>query len=183
MRKYKLKMMLPGGTRLVELKTTRAMQGYPTMPVIVPTMRQERVMRFCYRKIVDAAFEKPWKKYVFDNTDTEFRMQSHLYNAGERHSTFAELLAAVPAAEKTYCLLSAGAMNYIQQPGGLVPDVLNGLKTFLPFNHFCFRIINSDIRDKSRHQVAVNFYSGPLTWHEAIANPVTRFIARQKRIR
>lgn len=130
---------------------------------------QEKIIRFCYRKIIDAASEKLWEKYVFEETYTEFRMQSQLHNTEAKYTSFAQLLAHVPAAEKLHFLVSAGAVNYIKQLGDLVPDVLNALgKHFLPFSNFRFEIINSDTKDKSRHQVAINFYSNPVTWHDTV---------------
>lgn len=130
---------------------------------------QEKIIRFCYRKVIDAASEKLWERYVFDDTYTEFLMQSQLYNAEEKYTSFAQLLAHVPGTEKLHYLVSAGAVNYIKQLNGLVPDVLNALgKHFLPFSNFRFEIINSDTRDKSRHQVAINFYSDSLSWHDTI---------------
>ena len=132
---------------------------------------KEKTIRFCYRKIIDAASEKQWEKYVFEDTYTEFLLQSQLYNTEKKHNTFAQLLAAVPAAEKLHYLVSAGAVNYIKQLNGLVPDVLNALgKHFLPFSNFRFEIINSDLKDKTRHQVAILFYSDSLTWHHTIGN-------------
>lgn len=36
------------------------------------------------------------------------------------------------------------------------------------FSKFQLEVINSDINDKDKHQVAVNFYSEPLIWHDTI---------------
>ncbi|NJO24941.1 MAG: hypothetical protein HC867_02845, partial [Bacteroidia bacterium] len=53
---------------------------------------------------------------------------------------------------------------------GIIPDIKNTLgRQFLSFKNFRFEIINSDITDKSRHNVAINFYSEPLIWHDTIA--------------
>lgn len=73
-------------------------------------------------------------------------------------------------AEQLPFLVSAAVRGYVPQLGGLVPDVLNNQgRHFLPFTKFEFEIINSDLLDQSRHQVAINFYSEPLVWHETIA--------------
>lgn len=54
---------------------------------------------------------------------------------------------------------------------GKVPDILNAVgKHFLPFRNFKFEIINSNIRQKTQHQVAINFLSEPLTWYDTIGN-------------
>jgi hypothetical protein len=52
-----------------------------------------------------------------------------------------------------------------------VPDLLNSLgRLFLPFKNFRFEIINSDVKDKTKHQVAVNFFTDHLVWHDTINN-------------
>jgi hypothetical protein len=52
-----------------------------------------------------------------------------------------------------------------------MPDIVNALgRLFLPFNNYRFEIINSDTKDKTKHQIAVSFYTEPLTWHDTIGN-------------
>lgn len=129
------------------------------------------VIRLCYRKIIDASSQKAWDKYVFESSYTEFLMQSQLYNQGKKYNSFAELLINVPGAENLHFLVSAAISGYMQQLNGIVPDILDNLgKHFLPFSNYRFEIINSDIKNKTVHQVAINFFSEPLAWHDSIDN-------------
>ncbi len=134
-------------------------------------MTQQRTIRLCYRKIIDATTLKPWDKYVFEDTYTEFLLQAQFYNQEKKHTSFSELIHHVPGSEKLHFLVSAAIIGYLKQLNGIVPDVVNTLgMLFLPFNNYRFEIINSDIKDKSKHQVAVSFYTEPLTWHDTIGN-------------
>jgi hypothetical protein len=127
------------------------------------------IIRLCYRKIIDASSQKMWDKYVFESSYAEFLMQSQLYNQEKKHNSFAELLIAVPDAEKLHFLVSAAIGGYMQQLNGIVPDILDNLgKHFLQFNNYRFEIINSDIKNKTAHQVAITFFSEPLVWHDSI---------------
>jgi hypothetical protein len=129
------------------------------------------IIRLCYRKIIDASSQKMWDKYVFESSYAEFLMQSQLYNQEKKHNSFAELLIAVPDAEKLHFLVSAAIGGYMQQLNGIVPDILDNLgKHFLQFNNYRFEIINSDIKNKAAHQIAINFFSEPLVWHDTIDN-------------
>lgn len=129
------------------------------------------IIRLLYRKIIDASSSKIWEKLVFDQSYTEFLMQSQLYNQEKKYSTFGELITHVPGAEKLHFLVSASVTGYVQQLNGKVPDILNNTgKHFLPFRNFRFEIINSDIRNKEQHQVAINFVSEPLTWYDTIGD-------------
>ncbi|SNR41447.1 hypothetical protein [Hymenobacter mucosus] len=131
----------------------------------------DRIITLCYRKIIDISATRPWEKLVFDDTYQEFWMQAQLYNQERRFRSFGELLQHAPGAEQLHFLVSAAARGYLQQLNGVVPDIVNNLgKHFLTFSKFQFEIINSDLLDKSRHQVAINFYADPLVWHETIDN-------------
>ncbi|MBX0290850.1 hypothetical protein K3G63_10395 [Hymenobacter sp. HSC-4F20] len=131
----------------------------------------ERVITLCYRKIITSSSARPWEKLVFEDTYAEFRLQAQFYNPERRHRTFGELLHHAPGAEQLHFLVSAAARGYVQQLQGLVPDVVNNLgKHFLKFSQFQFEIINSDLQDPARHQVAISFYAEPLTWLDTIGS-------------
>ena len=128
-----------------------------------------RIIRLCYRKIINASSQKPWDNYVFESSYQEFMMQSQFYNQEKKYSSFAELLVNVPGAEKLNFLVSAAVTGYVQQLKGIVPDILDNLgRHFLKFKEFRFEIISSDIKNKPGHQVAINFFSEPLQWQATI---------------
>ncbi|MES1221653.1 MAG: hypothetical protein ABUT20_39500 [Bacteroidota bacterium] len=131
----------------------------------------QRIIRFCYRKIIDASSVKQWDKFVFESSYTEFLMQSQFYNQEKKYTGFSELLLNVPGADNLHFLVSASVTGYMQQLNGQVPDIINNLgKLFLKFKGFRFEMINSDIKDKSKHQVAINFFTEPMMWHNTIDN-------------
>ena len=132
---------------------------------------QKGIIRLCYRKIIDVHSSKPGDKFVFEDTYTEFLLQSQLYNQEKKFVTFSDIITHVPAAEKLHFLVSAAVVGYLQQLQGKIPGLVNALgRLFLPFKHYRFEIINSDIKDKSKHQVAINFFTDHLVWHDTINN-------------
>jgi hypothetical protein len=134
---------------------------------------QEQIIRLCYRKIIDASSPKAWERYVFDDTYAEFTLQAQLFNQEKKYRSFAQILHHVPNADQLHFLVSAAITGYVEQLQERVPDVTNSLgKLFLAFKHYRFEIINSDIREKVKHQVAINFYSEPLTWLATIGNQI-----------
>ena len=129
------------------------------------------MIRLCYRKVIDINSTKPWDKLVFEDTYKEFLMQSQLYNQEKKYFSFSDIITHVPAAEKLHFLVSAAVIGYLQQLHGKVPDLLNNLgRLFLPFKNFRFEIINSNIKDKTKHQVGLNFFTDHLVWHDTINN-------------
>jgi len=128
-----------------------------------------KIIRLCYRKVIDANSQKAWDKYVFESSYTEFKMQVQLYNQQKKYNSFGELVQHVPGADKLHFLVSGAVVGYLQQLDGIIPDILNNLgKHFLKFTNYRFEIINSDIQNKAVHQVAINFFSEPLVWHDTI---------------
>jgi len=131
----------------------------------------KKIIRLCYRKIIDASAQQVWDKYVFESSYAEFMLQSQFYNQEKKYTSFSELLINVKGAEKLHFLVSAAVTGYLQQLDYKIPDILNNLgKHFLVFKNYQFEIINSDIKTKSRHQVAINFFSEPLIWHDTLNN-------------
>ncbi|MGI4763223.1 MAG: hypothetical protein ACRYF0_21095 [Janthinobacterium lividum] len=128
-----------------------------------------RRITLCYRKIIDASATRPWDKLVLDDSYRELRLQAQYFNQERKYRTFGELLHYVPGAERLHGLASGAIIGYLQQLGGVVPDVLDNLgRRFLKFDQFQFEIINSDLLDPSKHQVAVNFFSQPLVWLDTV---------------
>lgn len=130
-----------------------------------------RHITLCYRKIIDASATRPWDKLVLDDSYREFRMQAQYFNQAQKYRTFGELLHYVPGADQLHGLASGAVIGYLQQLGGMVPDVLDNLgRRFLRFEKFQFELINSDLLDPSKHQVAVSFFTEPLVWHDTVGS-------------
>lgn len=128
-----------------------------------------RHITLCYRKIIDASATRPWDKLVLDDSYREFRMQAQYFNQEKKYRTFGELLHYAPGADRLHGLVSGAIVGYLQQLGGVVPDVLDNLgRRFLKFDKFQFELINSDLLDPSKHQVAISFFTEPLVWHETV---------------
>lgn len=122
-----------------------------------------RTITLCYRKIIDATATRPWDKLVWEDSYAEFRMQAQTFNPGNAYRSFGEILHYVPNAERLHFLVSGAVTGYLHQLNERMPDILNNLgRHFLRFNRFQFELINSDLTDKSKHQVAINFVSEPL---------------------
>lgn len=131
----------------------------------------KQIITLCYRKIINIQTTKPWEELVFNATYTEFLMQVQNYNQQKLYQTFAQLTQHVPAAAKLHFLVSSACIGYLQQLNEKIPDIYNVLgQQCLTFSSFKFEIINSDINNKAAHQVAINFYTGLLNWHDTIGN-------------
>jgi len=140
-----------------------------------------KIIRLCYRKIIDASSAQVWDKYVFDSSYAEFLLQAQLYNQGKKYTLFSELLLHVPNAKKLHFLVSAAVVGYLQQLNDIFPDITDNLgRQFVPFKNFRFEMIESDVTKKANHRVAINFFSEPMTWHGSIGNYLLLSAAGEK---
>lgn len=130
-----------------------------------------RRITLCYRKIIDASAPGAWDRLVWEDTYHEFRLQAQTLDPVGQYRSFGQLLQHAPGAERLHFLVSAAVRGYLQQLGGLVPDITDNLgRRCLPFSQFQFEIINSDLHERNRHQVAINFFTDPLTWHDTLGS-------------
>lgn len=131
----------------------------------------KRIITLCYRKIIDINSVSLWDNLVFNATYNEFLMQAQYYNQQQQYQTFAQLIHHVPDASNLHYLVSSACIGYLQQLDEKIPDIYNILgRQFLSFTSFKFELINSDINNKAAHQIAINFYTKSLDWHETIGN-------------
>lgn len=130
-----------------------------------------RIITLCYRKIIDETATKQWDKMVFEDSFLEFRLQAQNYSVGTNYSSYADLLHHVHNANRLAGRITPAVTGYMQQLDGIMPDMLNNLgRRFLKFDKYQLEIINSDINDKDKHKIAINFYSAPLVWHDTVAS-------------
>ncbi|RYF09805.1 MAG: hypothetical protein EOO42_23455, partial [Flavobacteriales bacterium] len=83
---------------------------------------EKKIIRICYRKIIDINSITPWEKLVFEDSYKEFKIQSQLYNQEKKHTTFSALLNEVAGAEKLHFLVSGAIIDYIRQLKDIIPD-------------------------------------------------------------
>lgn len=135
------------------------------------TMMTKRTIRLCYRKIIDARSSHAWDQFVFNSSYEEFRMQAQLYNPGNLYRRFDAILQSNPAASQLHFLVSTAVTGYLKQLDEKIPVVVDNLgKQCLSFKQYRFEIVNSDIHDRQLHQVAIEFFSVPMIWHDTIGD-------------
>lgn len=123
-------------------------------------------IRLAYRVIIDSSSTLIWDKYVFEDTYKEYQMQSQQFNSvTDPKNTFRELLSENEKAEQLHFLVGIAADGYVAQLKGnfhRVSDVLGN--NYFPFINYKLDILNSDIKDQSKHKIGITFYSPLLTY-------------------
>lgn len=142
---------------------------------------EKAIIRLCYRKLIDNQSIAPWEKMVFEDSYREFLMQAQYFNQDGSKRTLAGLLREAPGAERLHGLVSTAVVGYLRQLEGRMPDITDSLgRLFLPFENFRFEIVQSHIHDSARHQVAIDFYSDPMIWHDTIGDQLLLSVAAKR---
>lgn len=127
------------------------------------------IIRLLYKKVIDTNNSKPWEKCAFNDSYSEFLMQAQLYNRDKKYTSFTDMRANIPNAEKLHFLVSASVTPYLQQFNGLIPDITNiAGKTFLPFKQYRFELLDSDTGNINKHRIALHFITAPLLWIDTV---------------
>ncbi len=131
----------------------------------------KQTIKFCYRKIIDAQSAKAWEKLVFEDSYAELRLQMQNYPQHKQYPSYGELLHYAPEAAQLSARVTPAITGYVQQLSEIMPDVLNNLgRRFMQFDKFKFEIINSHLLQPDKHQVAINFNSVPMLWHNTVGD-------------
>ncbi len=127
------------------------------------------MIRLSYRKLIDSTASRLWEQYVFEDTYKEFYLQAQQFDQSGKYTTFQEMIKHIPKADQMHYLVSTAAVGYIRQLQERIPDVTNVFgKPCISFKNFRFEMVQSHIRDKKQHQVAIQFYSEPLIWIDTV---------------
>lgn len=126
-------------------------------------------VRLVYRKIIDASSARRWEQGIYHDTYREMIIQAQEFDPEGKYQTVAEMKRGLPRVDQMIYLVSTAAMGYLQSLDGQVPDLVDDFgQPFLTFENFKFDLISSDIKDKSKHQVAILFYTDWLIWLDTI---------------
>lgn len=128
-----------------------------------------KTIRFRYRKILDNNSKNNWDRMVWEDSFMEFKMQFQLFDQENKYFSFGALLRENPTAERLHFLVGGSVIGYIEQLGGIMPDIIDNISLhFMQIQECRFEIINSDRRNIEKHQVAFNFFSPNMLWHDTI---------------
>jgi len=124
---------------------------------------QNALIKIIYRQVIDASFEDTFSKNIFNTTYDEFLLKSQAYNQEGKFKTFIELKANDGRANSLHYKTGFVIGNFIEKLNKEIPGLKTSLEQSVLFDTYKFELIESDIKNKSPHKVAVNYISGIIT--------------------
>ena len=115
------------------------------------------LIKLAYKQIIDSSSAGNFERNVFNATYQEFLLKSQAYNMERKFKTFSELRANDGRANSLHYKLSFTIGNFINSLNNNIPVLTDNAGNSLPFDVPKFELIESDITDKTKHQIAINY--------------------------
>ena len=128
-------------------------------------------IKLAYRHIIDINSKEKFERDVFDDSYSEFKMQSQGYNPEGRLNTFSELVAANPKANSLHYKTGFAVGLYIRALNNKIPGLFDiHERVQMPFSNYAFNIASSHIQDKTLHKVSITYTTPVFTMYAIIGD-------------
>ena len=122
-------------------------------------------IKIAYRQIIDVNSKEAFEKNIFNDSFNEFYMQAQANNPENRFKTFYELVRHNPKANSLHYKVGFSIGLYIKEFNNIIPGIADSIGQPIEFAMHHFKIIYSDLSDKSAHKVAILYITSSLTLH------------------
>ena len=123
-----------------------------------------------YKQVIDSTAAGLFEQQVLHASYMEYLLKSQTYNPQGKFKTFTELKAHDGRANSLHYKTGFAADGYISTLNKQIPHLHTTLDQSVAFSTYQFEVIESDITDKSRHKIAITYFTGPLILHAVIGN-------------
>jgi hypothetical protein len=121
-------------------------------------------IKLAYRQVIDVSSIGSFEKKVFHDSYTEFLMKIQAYNPGNKFTMFSEIVANDGRANSLHYKTSFAVLHHIETLQNKIPvleDESGRIK--IPFSIPEFKLLESDITDKSLHKVSITYITDTIT--------------------
>ncbi|KAA5532936.1 hypothetical protein [Paenimyroides baculatum] len=120
-------------------------------------------IQFTYSQHINNNVSTAWEKHIFEETFNEFLIQSNIFQLENlKVNSYKDLIKHNENAIQLNNLLAARVIPSIELLNNNIFSVPDNLNTsYLQFTHFNVHIIQSNLLDKSKHYITINYISKP----------------------
>ena len=130
---------------------------------------RKALIKLAFRQLIDSSSEGTFEKDVFHDSYHEFLMQVQTYNQAGLYTTFGEVVAADPKAYALHYKVGFSVGLYVNSLNHQIPGLRDSLEQLaIPFATHQFAIIDSDIRDKTKHKISITYTTDTLTLLDSV---------------
>ena len=124
---------------------------------------QNKKIQFTFSQHINSKAITAWEQHIFEETYNEFLIQSAVFQpVHAKVDSFKELLKHNSNAQQLHYLLATRIVPSINLLNHNIYGVIDNLnQNYLQFQDFNVNIIQSDLSNKAKHYIAVNYLSKP----------------------
>lgn len=130
------------------------------------------LIQLAYKQTIDAGSQTPFEQHIFNATFAEFGIQQQSFSKGQDLFSWSSIRSAFPKSNPTLpfkvSFAIAGILETLNKQIPGLQDTL-GLKT-IPFIQHRFELVESDVRDSSRHKINIIYLTDTFTIFEMIGD-------------
>jgi len=121
-------------------------------------------VRLSYRQIIDASATGDFEKKIFHDSYAEFILKVQTYNPEKKFTKFSEIVANDGRANSLHYKCSFAVLHHIEPLNKKIPGLPDQAgRINIPFAIPEFKILESDITDKSLHKIAITYVTDTFT--------------------
>ena len=127
------------------------------------------IIRLAYKQVIDSNSQTVFEKDVFNDTYSEFLMQSQVYNKEKKFTTIEQMIHDNPKANSLHYKVGFAIGLYVKELNNQIPGLKDSLDILnIPFENYKLHIIASDITNKEAHKVAIIYLTDTFTLFDTI---------------
>ncbi|HLK31003.1 MAG TPA: hypothetical protein VKT28_20665 [Puia sp.] len=127
------------------------------------------LIKFAFKHVIDFDSQTEFETDVFNDSYSEFLMQSQIYNPEKKFNTIEKMIANNPKANSLHYKVGFAIGLYVKSLNNIILNLKDSLGiTNIPFDKFQFHIISSDVTNKEMHKVAVIYRTDTMTLFDII---------------
>lgn len=133
-------------------------------------MNKPRI-RLAYRQVIDSTAQGAFEAAIFNDTHAEFLMQIQSWQTAPEQESWVDFKETIEDFEKKMNFKVGMAIGgYIQELYHEIPGLADASGSPLLFENYKFEIVDTNIKSRSTHKVALTYYTSTFTLLEIIAD-------------
>ncbi len=124
---------------------------------------QKALIKLAYRQVINEQSRDVFEKNIFNASYNEFLLKSQTYNQDRKFRSFKEMATNDGRANSLHYKLSFPVLPFIELLHKKIPLLKDNAGKQILFEHWQFELVDSDIKKKNLHTVAVIYFTDTIT--------------------
>ena len=129
---------------------------------------ERALIQLAYRQVITEPCKSPFEQNVLLVSYNEFLLKSQAYNIERKFNTFREMVNQDGRANSLHYKLSFPVLPFMEQLQKKIPLLKDNAGKNIVFDTWQFELVDSDITNRSRHTIAINYYTDIITVIETL---------------